>query len=184
MGDGLALCHGLVDLDEALNKSSVLGVRVVESVGNVDVGEVRLDGGVAGRDSQVDQHAVDKVDSAVDQRVVPDLGLSHLDRQTRDAVVDKRRLDTAWLADINLQRVRLQELAQALNVRQAPVRVAPQARLAARRRCVQVDANVDVGCVAPDIVPDVVGEDVGPAAAELGGYAREDAVHVCEGAGG
>ena len=44
----------------------------------------------------------------------------------------------------------------------------------------QIDADVDLGCVAPEVIPDVVGKDVGSAAAELGGYTGEDPVYVCE----
>ena len=47
----------------------------------------------------------------------------------------------------------------------------------------QVNADVDLRCVAPDVVPDVVGKDVGSTATELGRHTREDAVHVGEGAG-
>lgn len=184
MCDRLTLRHRLIDLYQTLDEAAVFGVCVVESVGNVHIREIRLDGSVAGCDPQIDQNTVDKIDSAVDERVVPDLRLSHLDCQTRDLVIDKRRLDTAGLANINLQCVGLQELTQALNIGKAPVGVAPQACLAARGWRVEVDAHVDLGGVAPEVVPDVVGEDVGSAATELSRYAREDAVDVGKGAGG
>lgn len=125
--DGLALGDRLVDLDQALDEASELGVCVVEGVGDVRVGEVGLDGGVAGRDVQVHHDAVDEVDGAVDQRCVPDLGLAHLDCQAGNAVVDKGRLDAAWLAGVDLQCVGLEKFAQTLHVRQAPISIAPEA---------------------------------------------------------
>lgn len=48
----------------------------------------------------------------------------------------------------------------------------------------QVNADVDLGCVAPKVVPDVVGEDIGPATAEFSRNTREYAVHICQRAGG
>lgn len=131
MRDRLALGDWLVDLDQTLDEASVLGVCIVEGGSDVCVGEIGLDGGVAGRDVQVHHDAVDEVDGAVDQRGVPDLGLAHLDCQAGNAVVDEGRLDAAWLAGVDLQCVRLEKFAQALHVRQAPIGVAPQACVAA-----------------------------------------------------
>lgn len=180
--DGLALGDRLVDLDKALDEAAVLGVGIVEGVCDVDIGQVGLDGGVAGGNLQIDHDAVDEGDSAVDQRGVPDLGLAHFDSQAGDPVVDEGGFDAARLARVDLEGVGLEQFAQALDVGQAPVRVAPEACFAAGGGRVQVDAHVDLRGVGPDVVPDVVSEDVGTAAAGLGGDAGEDAVGVCEGA--
>lgn len=56
----------------------------MERVGDVHIAEVRLDGGVRGSKLQVNHDAVDEGDGAVDERVVPDLGLAHLDGDGRD----------------------------------------------------------------------------------------------------
>lgn len=47
----------------------------------------------------------------------------------------------------------------------------------------EIDADIDLGCVAPDIVPDVVGEELRATATSGRCDAGEDAVDICQGCG-
>jgi hypothetical protein len=108
----LALGDRLVDSYESLDKATVLSERIVESVGNVDVAQIRLDRLVGRNHVQVHHDAVHEVDGAVNETGVPDLGLPHFNCDTWDVVLDERRLNGARLAGVDLQRVGLQQLRQ------------------------------------------------------------------------
>ena len=125
MGNGLALGDWLIDLYKPLNKASVLRPGVVESGDHVCVAEIRLHSLVCARHLEVDHDAVYVVDYAVDQAVVPDLRLSHLNSERGNAVVDKGCLDGAWLTRIDLEGIGLEEFGEALDVGEAEVGVAP-----------------------------------------------------------
>lgn len=49
-----------------------------------------------------------------------------------------------------------------------------------RKERTEIDTNIDVACVGPDLVPDVVGKDVRSAASFCRCNARKNAVHVDE----
>jgi hypothetical protein len=184
ISNSLALCDRLIDSNKPLDKAAILRERIVEGVGNINGTQIRLDRLVGRQHVQVHHDAVDKIDGAINQTRIPHLGLAHLNRDTRHFIAHKRRLDGPGLTGINLQRIGLQQLGEALDIGQSEVGIAPQRRLAAGAGRVQVDADVDLGRVAPEIVPDVVGEQLRAAAAVDGGGTREDAVRVYQGPGG
>jgi hypothetical protein len=97
----------------------------VESVGDVHVAQIGLDGRVRGRQFQVDHDAVYEGDGSVDETVVPDLGLAHLHGDGGDLVDYKGGFNRARLAGVDLEGVWLEELCEALDIGETEIGVAP-----------------------------------------------------------
>jgi hypothetical protein len=79
----------------------------VERVDDVCLAEIRLDGCVGRSNLEVDHDAVYIGDYAVDEAIVPDLGLAHLNGEGGDPVVDKGGFDGAGLTRVDLQGIGL-----------------------------------------------------------------------------
>jgi hypothetical protein len=122
----LSLDDLLVYANQSFDKPTVLGKRIVERVGNVDVAQIWLNRCVGGSELQIYHDAVDEIDCAVDKTIIPDLGLPHLNGDGGNLIPDKGGLDRAGFTRVNLQGVRLEELRHALDVGKAPVCVTPE----------------------------------------------------------
>lgn len=167
----------------------------MECVDDVSLAEIRLDSG-ARRHFQVDHDAVHEGINALDQAGVPDLGLAHFHGDGRDFEVDEGGFDGAGLAGVDLEGVGLEQLGEPLNVGQSKISVAPERGVAAGRRGVcarlvvvleekgeertKIEPDIYLGTVAPDIVPDVVCEELWSASTFCSGGAGKDAIDVCE----
>jgi hypothetical protein len=118
------------------NKSTVLRIRVVERVSNIYRAQIRLNGRVCRHKLQVDHDAVHKAYGSIDEAVIPDLCLAHLHGDGGNLTANKGSFNRARLARVDLQRVRLEEFGETLNVWETEVGVAPKACLATRGGCV------------------------------------------------
>lgn len=122
----LTLDDLLVNADQSFDKTTVLGERVMECGGDINLAQIRLNRLVGRSKLQVDHDAIDEVDCAVDKTVVPDLGLAHLHGNRGDLVADKGSLYRTGLTRVDFQSIRLEELGQALNVRKTEISITPQ----------------------------------------------------------
>lgn len=103
----------------------------MERVGDVHVAEIGLDSGVGGGELEVDHDAVDEGHSAINEGIVPDLGLAHFDGDGGDIGAHEGGFDAAGLAGVDFEGVWLEELGEALDVGEAEVGVAPERGLTA-----------------------------------------------------
>lgn len=98
----------------------------MKRVDDVCVAQIRHHCRIGRYDLEIKEHAVYKIEGAVNQAVVPDLGKTHLHGYGRDLGSYEGRLNTAGLTRINFERIRLEKLGETLNIREAEISIAPK----------------------------------------------------------